>query len=114
MRRDPRPIVVAVLGLALVLAACAEPSDGDQVASLSGDKATGVTGGAAKDAKDKDPQQAALDFARCMREHGVDMPDPEVDDKGRIRVRIGAGGPGGGVPGPTPRSWRRPRRRAAA
>jgi hypothetical protein len=32
-----------------------------------------------------------------MREHGVDMPDPEVDDKGRVRVRIGAGGPGGGT-----------------
>lgn len=103
MRRDPRPIVVAVLGLALALAACAEPSDGGKVASLSGDKATRATAGAAKDAKDKDPQQAALDFARCMREHGVDMPDPEVDDKGRIRVRIGAGGPGGGGARPDPK-----------
>jgi hypothetical protein len=90
MRRDLR-LALAVLGLGLALAACGGSPDGDRVASLSGDGATGTTNGAAKDA-DKDPQQAALDFARCMREHGVNMPDPEVDDQGRIRVRIGAGG----------------------
>jgi hypothetical protein len=28
-----------------------------------------------------------------MREHGIDMPDPEVDDKGRMRVQM-RGGPG--------------------
>lgn len=33
----------------------------------------------------------ALEFAKCMREHGVDMPDPERDGD-RIKVRIG--GPG--------------------
>jgi hypothetical protein len=97
MRRDLR-LALAVLGLGLALAACGGSPDGDRVASLSGDGATGTTNGAAKDA-DKDPQQAALDFARCMREHGVDMPDPEVDDQGRIRVRIGAGG-GGERPDP--------------
>jgi hypothetical protein len=63
------------------------------VASLSGGEPTATTGGGATEAS-RDPQQAALDFARCMREHGVDMPDPEVDDQGRVRVRIGAGGAG--------------------
>ena len=97
MRRDLR-LALTVLGLGLALAACGGSPDGDRVASLSGDGATGTTNGTAKDA-DKDPQQAALDFARCMREHGVNMPDPEVDDQGRIRVRIGAGG-GGERPDP--------------
>jgi hypothetical protein len=92
-----RMTVVALgLGLALALAACGGSPDGDRVASLSGEEASGTTNGAAKE-PGKDPQQAALDFAKCMREHGVDMPDPEVDDKGRIRVRIGAGGAGGGA-----------------
>jgi hypothetical protein len=96
MRRDPRATVAALgLGLALVLAACGGSPDGDRVASLSGGGATGTTGGSAKEAA-KDPQQAALDFARCMRQHGIDMPDPQVDDQGRIRVRVGPGGPGGG------------------
>jgi hypothetical protein len=103
MRRDPRPhrLAVAVLGLglALALAACGGSPEGDRVASLSGDNATGTTAGAAK-TPSKDPQQAALDFARCMREHGIDMPDPEVDEQGRIRVRVGRDGPGGARPDP--------------
>ena len=79
------------LALALALAACGTPADGDQVASLSGGDATTTTKGTGDE---EDPQQRAIDFARCMREHGVDMPDPEVDDQGRVRVRIGAGGDG--------------------
>ena len=62
-----------------------------------GGGATGTTNGAAKTA-DKDPQQAALDFAKRMREHGIDMPDPQVDDQGRVRVRVG--GLDGGRPDP--------------
>ncbi len=93
MRSNPRPTVVALgLGLAVVLAACGGSPGGDRVASLSGAGATTTTG--ANDAAAKDPQQRALDFARCMRAHGVDMPDPEVDDQGRIKLRIGAGGAG--------------------
>ena len=96
MRRDPTrrwPLAVLGLGLVLALAACGGSPDGDRVASLTGGGVTGTTNGAAKTA-DKDPQQAALDFAKCMREHGIDMPDPQVDDQGRVRVRVG--GPGGG------------------
>jgi hypothetical protein len=99
MRRDPpfgghRPaLAVLGLGLVLVLAACGGSPGGDRVASISGAGATGTTTGTAK-APGKDPQQAALDFARCMRAHGVEMPDPEVDDQGRIKVRIGAAGAG--------------------
>ena len=98
MRRDPTrrwPLAVLGLGLVLALAACGGSPDGDRVASLTGGGATGTTNGAAKTA-DKDPQQAALDFAKCMREHGIDMPDPQVDDQGRVRVRVG--GPDGGRP----------------
>ncbi len=87
-----RRVTLLGLGLALALAACGTPADGDQVASLSGGDATTTTKGTADDGKD--PQQRAIDFARCMRQHGVDMPDPEVDDQGRVRVRIGAGGNG--------------------
>jgi hypothetical protein len=31
-------------------------------------------------------QEALLEFAECMREHGVDMPDPEIDDDGLVRI----------------------------
>jgi hypothetical protein len=37
----------------------------------------------------------ALKFARCMRSHGVDMPDPEVGNGGlRITIRGGPGSKG--------------------
>ena len=40
-----------------------------------------------------DPEEAALAFAECMREHGVDMPDPQVGSNGEFRVTVN-GGPG--------------------
>jgi hypothetical protein len=100
-RRSPRRTLLA-LGLGLVLglgaAACGGSPDSGGVATLGGDGANrqqpgsgGTTG--------KDPQEAALEFAKCMREHGVDMPDPEVDSKGRMRITVGsAGGKGGPDP----------------
>jgi hypothetical protein len=44
------------------------------VASLGSDQATATTrpGGS-------DPQQAALAYARCMRQHGMNVPDPKLD-----------------------------------
>jgi hypothetical protein len=99
MPRDPkrrrpqgRPALAALgLGLALALAACGGPPEGDRVATLSGGGGATTTTSGGGEGAGKDPQQAALDFARCMRQHGIDMPDPEVDDQGRVRMRIGAG-----------------------
>ena len=34
-------------------------------------------------------RQALLAFARCMREHGVDMPDPKFDGAGGVMMRSG-------------------------
>jgi len=58
-------LLVALLATAS-LAACGgeEPSSG-----------TGANGGG----KSTDPKQAMLDYAKCMRDNGVDMPDPEFD-----------------------------------
>ena len=42
-----------------------------------------------------DPEDAALAFAQCMREHGVDMPDPQVGGNGEMSFSIRAGGPDG-------------------
>lgn len=105
MRRDPirrrrRNRLSAAtlgLGLALALAACGGPADGEGVASLGGDSAKRNDNGKAAASADKDPQQAALDFARCMRKQGIDMPDPQVDEQGRVTMRIGPDNGGGGA-----------------
>jgi hypothetical protein len=40
-----------------------------------------------------DNDKAMLDFAKCMRENGVNMPDPETDGNGGVSIAI-EGGPG--------------------
>lgn len=37
-------------------------------------------------------KEAALAFAECMREHGVDMPDPRFAGKGKVSIQIKKGG----------------------
>jgi hypothetical protein len=43
------------------------------------------------DAQKKEFQEAALAHARCMREHGIDIPDPTFDSDGRATMKIGKG-----------------------
>ena len=49
---------------------------------------------------DAEAQDRALKFAQCMREHGVDMPDPDFSGGGGgFSIQIGGGpdGDGGGI-----------------
>ena len=36
-------------------------------------------------------KEQALKFARCMREHGIDMPDPQFQSGGRMTQRMEGG-----------------------
>ena len=49
----------------------------------------------------KEFQEAALAHARCMREHGIDIPDPTFGEDGRATIRIRRGD---GASGPDPES----------
>jgi hypothetical protein len=70
-----------LLALPLALAACGGGGgNSDGVASLGGsNKAIPTTspGGG-------DPRQKALNWARCMRQHGTNVPDPRFDAQGRV------------------------------
>jgi hypothetical protein len=74
-----------LLALALAVAGCGggnnEPGG---VASLDGGKATRAAGGG-------DQRQRALAYARCLRQHGIDMPDPKFDAQGRMAMQLPAG-----------------------
>ena len=92
--------LLAAIALTLLLglsAACgSDPDDGDS--ALPDAAGASSEAPADDDEPELDPEDAMLKFAQCMREHGVDMPDPE---------------PGGGHPhrrrGPLPRTrWRPP------
>jgi hypothetical protein len=45
-----------------------------------------------------DPQQAMLDYARCMREHGIDMPDPVINQDGSGAISMTSGSATGSGP----------------
>ncbi|MFG1862972.1 hypothetical protein [Microbispora bryophytorum] len=78
------PALGLTVGLALALAGCgAAPAD-DGIASAGGaTSGGGATAGPSASAP-VDRQEAQLKFAQCMREHGVDIPDPGPD--GRVRI----------------------------
>ncbi len=85
-RRGRRLLVPPALALALAVglatAACGGPPTADaQVASANGTDGVKTK---AKDAatKNADAEKAGLEFAKCMREHGVDMPDPRTGGPG--------------------------------
>lgn len=78
-----------VLLLVLLAAGCGgadTDSDSDGVASLGGNDGTTTTtnGG-------DDREQALLAFARCMRDNGVPIKDPQVDSEGNLRLQPGQG-----------------------
>jgi hypothetical protein len=67
------------------LAGCASSAD-TGVATAGGDKTTSSS------AKPESEKEAALKFARCMRENGVpDFPDPEFDENGGISLSLPGG-----------------------
>lgn len=58
---------------ALALAACGGGEDPAPASSSSN-----------RHGPDEKTKHAMLDFARCMRQHGVDMPDPKFDGGGAV------------------------------
>ena len=92
-RRRRRPHLAALVGalaLTLAVAACGGGAKSGGVASLNGsDKPTASTNAGGS----QDERQAALNFAKCMRQHGIDMPDPKFTGNGGI-TQEGPSGPG--------------------
>jgi hypothetical protein len=64
------PLLLLAVGAALALGACGSSDD------------SGGSGSSATSQQDK-AFEGALKYAKCMREHGIDMPDPQ---------RVGSGG----------------------
>jgi hypothetical protein len=94
----------ALPALALLLAGCGRTPSSDQVASLADTRPE-----ASSSPVPSSPEDQLRAFARCMREHGIDMPDPQVVAGG------GSGGPQRGRVGVTvPRGGKSDRRFAEA
>ncbi len=92
MRDRIRMTCLAVAAVGLLAAgtgACAgRGGDGAKVASVAGATTTTTGGNGGSANSSRDPQEAALKFAKCMRQHGVDVPDPKMGANGTVEFGI--------------------------
>lgn len=95
-RRWKARAAAMVMGLALLSAACGGSSGTSEpkVATLgdtAGAEAAGDGAHEESSGGEKDPEKAALAFARCMRQNGVDVPDPQTGGNGMVLMKPGDG-----------------------
>jgi hypothetical protein len=90
MRRHMTASLLWAGMLLVALTGCGNsPPESDGIASASGNATTRSSGASAE--PEVDVEEQALKFARCMREHGIQMEDPQTDG-GRVAIRINGGG----------------------
>jgi hypothetical protein len=85
-------VVGGLLAVALVGCGAAKDDAGDGVASAGGPATSSSAPGAGEggaEAGNADPMK----FAKCMRENGVDIPDPEMNGNGGVGIALPAGDP---------------------
>jgi hypothetical protein len=77
MPRGARLLLIASLlaGTPAALAACSEPESGPGIATAASGRP------APRPTASRDLMQEQRDWARCMRERGVDMPDPDPNQR---------------------------------
>jgi hypothetical protein len=88
------PLLGLLLALALAVAAC--DGDGDDkpsgVASLGGSATPTTSGSNAGGGKDpSNDLRQLLAWARCMRQHGINLPDPQLSGDGGIAQQVPRG-----------------------
>jgi len=79
-RRWIVPAAVAVV----LLAACGGTRQGKGIATLEGAELAGTDEPAA--GAEIEVEEALLAFTSCMREEGIEMPDPELDAAGHVKL----------------------------
>src|SRR5919197_1916787 len=68
------PLLLAVVAAALALGACGSSDDG------------GGSKGSSRASQQDKAFEGALKFSKCMRDHGVDFPDPQRAGSGGIKL----------------------------
>lgn len=80
-------LLVATVGLAV---ACGGDSGSDVARADDADSAASTSTASTTEAA-SDAEQAQLDFAQCMRDEGLDFPDPTPDANGDLQFQPPAG-----------------------
>jgi hypothetical protein len=90
--------LVAVIASMLVASGCGASSEAPRIATLQGTSQAAAarqleqaSGSASSGDAKLTPEQAILRFTKCFRDNGVDVPDPDVDSAGNLRLDFGSG-----------------------
>ncbi|MGI5490156.1 hypothetical protein [Microtetraspora malaysiensis] len=75
-----KTFIATMLLAGLALAGCGSETAGTTVASIS--KSSGKPAASASPTGSADPQEQGRKFAQCMRDHGVEMQDPDPNGGG--------------------------------
>lgn len=95
MRRHPAAAGTLGIVLLALAAGCGGPADAGGIATLEG-TATTATVAEGAEGGEVDLEEALLAFAACMREEGIDMPDPDFTGGGN-GAGLGRGRPFPGI-----------------
>ncbi len=79
-----RRLLLPVLALSLIGAACSSGTDGSEVASLAAAAEDDLAASVVEEEIDR--EAALLSFAECLRAEGVEVDDPEVGPDGQLRL----------------------------
>ena len=85
MLRRTAVVGALFLSVAAPAAGCGGGGSAAGVATLEGESTTTVTAVPAG-AVDENLEEALLAFTACMREEGIDLPDPELDAAGNLKL----------------------------
>lgn len=93
-RHTSRRIAVLAVAAAGLFAACGgSGDDGADVASAGTATTTADSGdGSSDEPSEADREEALLEYAQCMRDNGIDMPDPQSGEEGGVAIVIGEEG----------------------
>ncbi len=93
MNRTFTRLVPLLIACAALFAACggSNSASSTETAVASLDSPASTTTVAGESGPSTDQRQAFLDFAKCMRDNGVDFPDPTFDADGQVQINPGQG-----------------------
>jgi hypothetical protein len=106
--RRTRPFLLLAIGVAafllvgavvaVVVAAGSDGEPSNEVATIDGEASDPQSsGGSGTDLDRTALEDASLAYGECMREHGVDLPDPQTSQGGEGGPKFSSGGGGGNV-----------------
>jgi hypothetical protein len=88
-RRTGVAAFLAIPAIVFALTACAPAAGGPDASGGGGDSSKGGSDSSGGGAEKSDFVQWQFDYAACMREQGIDQPDPEVNSGGGISMKMG-------------------------